>query len=60
MQPPEKNKQMSASSTKESRLEEYFFPGGMEYVPITIRASSRVEAEQKWKEERVRVGEDEK
>lgn len=33
--------------------EAYFFPGGTEYLPTTITASSRAEAEKEW--ERVRV-----
>jgi hypothetical protein len=29
---------------------EYFFSGGLAYEPVTIRAKSRKEAEEKWEE----------
>lgn len=28
--------------------EEYFFSGGLEFIPITVKATSREEAEKKW------------
>ena len=34
------------------KLEEYFFSGGMEYHPITIKAKSREEAEKEWEQKR--------
>lgn len=35
--------------------QEYFFSGGQEYLPQTIRADSQEEAERLWKESRVKV-----
>lgn len=35
--------------------QEYFFSGGQEYLPQTIRADSQEEAESVWKESRVKV-----
>lgn len=38
------------AATKEpSELQEYHFPGGLEYEPATIRAHSREEAENEWR-----------
>lgn len=37
-------------------LQEFHFAGGGEYLPQTIRASTREEAEKKWIETRVPVG----
>ena len=37
--------------------QEYFFSGGQEYLPQTIRADSKEEAESLWKESRKKVGE---
>ncbi len=37
--------------------QEYFFSGGQEYLPQTIRADSQEEAEKLWKESRKKVGE---
>jgi len=37
--------------------QEYFFSGGQEYLPQTIRADSQEEAEKVWKESRKKVGE---
>ena len=36
--------------------EEYFFPGGTEYLPTTIIASSRAEAEKEWQRVRASTG----
>lgn len=36
-------------------LQEFHFAGGGEYLPQTIRASSRNEAEKEWLETRVKV-----
>lgn len=41
--------------SSKSNEEEYHFSGGGEYKPITIRASSPAEAEEKWKKERTKV-----
>ncbi len=35
--------------------QEYFFSGGQEYLPQTIRADSREEAEKLWEGSRVKV-----
>lgn len=37
--------------------QEYFFSGGQEYLPQTIRADSQEEAERLWVESRKKVGE---
>ena len=37
--------------------QEYFFSGGQEYLPQTIRADSQEEAEKIWSESRKKVGE---
>ena len=29
-------------------LQDYFFPGSTEYLPITVRANSQEEAEKEW------------
>lgn len=36
--------------------QEYFFSGGLEYEPQTIRADSQEEAEKVWEESRKKVG----
>lgn len=49
-----KNKMVKSEEVK-NKSQEYFFSGGQEYLPQTIRADSREEAEKLWKESRVKV-----
>ena len=53
-----KNKDMASVDTKENKEiqtpTEYFFSGGMEYKPVAVIATSKEEAESKWKEVRVK------
>lgn len=48
------NKQMVTEKGSDELLE-YHFPGEMKYVPMTIRAKNREEAEAIWEKERVEV-----
>lgn len=41
-----------AAIKETSELQEYHFPGGLEYEPVTIRAHSREEAEAEWQRTR--------
>ncbi len=52
-----KNKKIGEppKSKTDSPLEEYHFAGGREYEPLTVRAKSREEAEEIWKQERKKV-----
>lgn len=43
------------TTPKTSNKEEFFFPGGLEFLPITIRATSREEAEAEYIKQRVPV-----
>jgi len=55
MEQPRKNSTPAPSATA-PKGEEYFFSGGLEFLPITVIASSREEAEEKWKAARIPVG----
>lgn len=55
MQTQSKNKMIGREEVKTKQ--EYFFSGGQEYLPQTIRADSKEEAESLWKESRKKVGE---
>jgi len=55
MQTNNKNKMIGKEDVKNKQ--EYFFSGGQEYLPQTIRADSQEEAEKVWKESRKKVGE---
>ena len=60
MQNKERDKMIGSSTNKaEAREEEYFFSGGAEFVPVTVKAKSREEAEEKWKQVRVPVATEE-
>lgn len=51
-----KNKKLEPDRTKEpDELQEFHYPGGGKYCPITIKAKSREEADEKWKEQRVEI-----
>jgi len=51
-----RNKAMQQADAKtKTELQSYHFPGGGEYEPMTVSASSREEAEQKWRETRKKV-----
>lgn len=39
-----------------NKSQEYFFSGGQEYLPQTIRADSQEEAERLWEQSRKKVG----
>jgi hypothetical protein len=39
----------------EPQEEEFFFPGGQEYLPCTIKAKSRQEAEEKYNQIKTKV-----
>lgn len=47
-----KNKQMDSAKTKVQ--EEYFYPGGGEYEPATVLASSQAEADKQWEKSRIK------
>ncbi len=49
-----KNKMVKSEEVK-NKSEEFFFSGGQEYLPQTIRADSKEEAERLWSESRVKV-----
>jgi hypothetical protein len=53
MQTNNKNKMIGKEEVKTKQ--EYFFSGGQEYLPQTIRADSREEAEKLWEGSRVKV-----
>ncbi len=53
MQINNKNKMIGKEDVKNKQ--EYFFSGGQEYLPQTIRADSQEEAERVWSESRVKV-----
>ena len=42
-------------NTQNKEFQEFHFSGSGEYIPQTIRASSREEAEKEWLETRVKV-----
>jgi type II secretory pathway component PulL len=48
-----KNKIIGSSENK--KLQEFHFSGSREYIPQTIRASSREDAEKEWLATRVKV-----
>lgn len=48
---------MVKSEEVKNKSEEYFFSGGQEYLPQTIRADSKEEAEKVWEETRKKVDE---
>jgi hypothetical protein len=51
-----KNKQIAESENKgEELLEEYHFSGGLEYEPLTVKARSREEAEEIWRQKRIKI-----
>jgi hypothetical protein len=51
-----KNKQITDIDNKDNEvLEEYHFPGGLEYEPLTVRARNREEAELIWQQKRKKV-----
>ena len=53
MQINNKNKMIGETDVKnKSEKEDFFFAGGLEYLPQTIRAESREEAEKIWLETR--------
>lgn len=54
----EKNKMLNEKDVKTKEvevLEEFHFPGGLEYKPMTIKAKSREEAEAIWEKKREKV-----
>ena len=51
-----KNKMVRSEEVK-NKSEEYFFSGGQEYLPQTIRADSQEEADKLWEETRKKVDE---
>jgi hypothetical protein len=54
MQTEYSNKQMG-SGKKNNSLEEFHFSGGGEYIPMTILATDRAEAEKEWEQKRTKV-----
>jgi hypothetical protein len=54
MQTNNKNKMIGETDAKNKELkkEDFFFAGGLEYLPQTIKAESREEAEKIWLESR--------
>jgi hypothetical protein len=56
MQTNNKNKMVKSEDVK-NKEEEYFFSGGQEYLPQTIRADSQEEAEKLWEQSRKKVEE---
>ena len=44
-----------ARNKDKSLLEEYHFSGSGEYLPLTIRARDREEAEAIWRQQRIKV-----
>ena len=56
MQEKYNNKMMTDAKNKGSEQEqEFHFAGGMEYLPQTVKAKSREEAEKVWEATRVKV-----
>ncbi len=58
MQTQSQNKMMhadDANNKDETLLEEYHFAGAGEYMPLTILAKSRDQAEECWRKQRVKV-----
>lgn len=53
MQTNNKNKMIGKENVKNKQ--EYFFSGGQEYLPLTIRADSQEEAEKVWEQSRKKV-----
>lgn len=45
----------SINQKPKGELQEFHFAGGLEYVPQTIKAESREEAEKVWAETRIKV-----
>jgi hypothetical protein len=54
MQTNNKNNLIAKEDVK-NKGEEYFFSGGQEYLPQTIRADSQEEAEKLWEQSRKKV-----
>lgn len=53
---PKKDKMIRTASNKTEGVEqEYFFSGGMEYLPQSVKAKSREEAEREWFQIRKKV-----
>ena len=57
MQIHSKNKMLGSEEVKNKGSEEYFFSGGLEYIPQTIRADTPEEAEKIWIGTRKKMGE---
>lgn len=47
---------MANVATKHNKGEEFFFPGGTEYLPQTVIAESSQQAEEIWHKTKVPVG----
>jgi hypothetical protein len=52
---PKKDKMIKQASDKAGAEIEFFFSGGTEYIPQTIKATTREEAEAKWLQTRKKV-----
>jgi hypothetical protein len=51
-----KNKMVNEAKNKsESKLQEFFYPGGGEYEPITILATSQEKADELYENRRIKV-----
>lgn len=51
-----KNKAIKTDEVKQkSQTTPFFFPGGLEYEPMTIQAIDNVEAEKLWEKKRTKV-----
>jgi hypothetical protein len=59
MQTENKNKMIGGdepeTKNKAAKVEEYFFPGGTEYVPMTISAESLEEATKVYEKSKIKV-----
>lgn len=57
MQTNDRNKMIASAQNKtEAPLLEYHFAGSGEYVPQTVRACSKVEAQAEWEKSRQALG----
>jgi hypothetical protein len=59
MQTENKNKMIGGEEpevkNKSAKVEEYFFPGGTEYVPMTVPAESFEEAKKVYERSKIKV-----
>ena len=45
-------KDIKPETAKTKTEENYFFPGGQEFMPMTVKAANREEAEKVWEKEK--------